>query len=67
MNEEMRMTLQDAKALEDSEIIYFAGRSGVRTTAEVAIHIPGICLMRSSAGDTFDLSRDGDMIVATKV
>ena len=67
MTVHITMTLGDAKQLEASEIISFNGFSGSGATADVAFVAPALCQMRSSAGDTFNLSRDGDMLVATKV
>ena len=64
---EIRMTLEDAQILDRSEIIRFTGASGCTTLAAIAFEAPALCQMRSSAGDTFNLSRDGDMLVATKV
>ena len=64
---EIRLTLEDAQRLDRSEIISFNGFSGSGATADVAFTAPALCTMTSSAGDTFNLSRDGDMLVATKV
>ena len=65
MTVHITMTLEDAKALEHSEIISFNGFSGSGATADVAFTAPALCRMTSSAGDVYDLSRDGDMFVAT--
>ena len=64
---EIRLTLEDAQILDRSDIVKFYGVSGCTTLAAIAFEAPALCLMRSSAGDTFNLSRDGDMIVARKV
>ena len=64
---QIRLTLEDAQALDRRDLVKFHGVSGCTTLAAIAFEAPALCQMRSSAGDTFDLSRDGDMIVATKV
>ena len=64
---EITMTLEDAQRLDRSDIVKFHGASGCTTLAAIAFEAPALCLMRSSAGDTFNLSREGDLLVATKV
>ena len=62
---EIRLTLEDAQILDRSDIVKFYGVSGCTTLAAIAFEAPALCRMTSSAGDVYDLSRDGDMFVAT--
>ena len=64
---EIRLTLEDAQRLDRNDIVKFHGASGCTTLAAIVFEAPALCLMRSSAGDTFNLSREGDLLVATKV
>jgi hypothetical protein len=62
----LRMTREALAPLVEAEIVEFRGVSGVSATLDQAFDMPDLCLMHSSAGNVYDLKREGRLLVATK-
>ena len=66
MTKRIELIQKHAQGLEQAGIVEFKGFSGKPTTAEVAFQAPAICQMHSSAGNVYNLKRDGIWLVAIK-
>ena len=64
--ETMRIHKTDLAELASCGIVTVKGCSGCNATVADALAAPECCQIHSSAGDTFDIRREGDVLELTR-
>ena len=63
----MIIPAKDAQDLESAGILTAFGASGQKTTMTIAAQMPEICVIKSSAGDTYNVAFNGTKFTLTQI